>query len=94
MDAISQISALIFSAFLKCPTKAHLLSTGEPAPDAFFVDIEARISSLYKAADYLFDRTRAQHLLERSKCLISRDAPENHLTNSLTTGAERANLGV
>jgi len=44
-----QISALIFSAFLRCPTKARLLAIGEPAPETFFVDIEARISSLYKA---------------------------------------------
>jgi predicted RecB family nuclease len=49
MDGTSQISALIFSAFLKCPTKAHLLAIGEPATDAFFVDVQARISSLYKA---------------------------------------------
>src|SRR5215469_8300866 len=49
MGSTSQISALIFSAFLKCPTKANLLAIGEPAPDAFFIDIGARISSLYKA---------------------------------------------
>ena len=49
MDGTSQISALIFSAFLKCPTKAHLLASGEPATDGFFVDVQARISSLYKA---------------------------------------------
>jgi len=49
MDGTSQISALIFSAFLKCPTKAHLLARGEPATDGFFVDVQARISSLYKA---------------------------------------------
>jgi hypothetical protein len=49
MGETSQISAVIFSAFLKCPTKAHLLAIDEPAPGAFFVDIEARISSMYKA---------------------------------------------
>src|SRR5260370_16568378 len=49
MGASNRISAAIFSAFLKCPTKAHLLAIGEPAPGAFFVDIEARISSMYKA---------------------------------------------
>jgi Domain of unknown function DUF83 len=49
MDGTSQISALIFSAFLKCPTKAHLLASGEPATDGLFVDVQARISSLYKA---------------------------------------------
>jgi hypothetical protein len=49
MGPTSQISAVIFSAFLKCQTKAHLSAIGEPAPGAFFVDIEARISSMYKA---------------------------------------------
>src|SRR6266568_2743974 len=49
MGASNQISAAMFSAFLKCPTKAHLLAIGEPAPGAFFVDIEARISRMYKA---------------------------------------------
>ena len=34
MGATSQISAVIFSAFPKCPTKAHLLAIGEPAPGA------------------------------------------------------------
>lgn len=49
MDVSTQISAATFFAFLKCPTKAHLLAIGEPAPGTFFVDIEARISSMYKA---------------------------------------------
>ena len=48
MSASTQISAAIFSEFLKCPTKAHLLAIGEPAPGAFFVDIETRISFMYK----------------------------------------------
>jgi hypothetical protein len=50
MDAYDPITAAAFSAFLKCPTKAHLLVIGEPAPAAFFADIEARASSMYKAA--------------------------------------------
>jgi hypothetical protein len=49
MDANNKITASIFSAFLKCPTKAHLMSIGEPAPGTHFADIEARISSMYKA---------------------------------------------
>jgi hypothetical protein len=32
MDANNPITAALFSAFLKCPTKAHLMSIGEPAP--------------------------------------------------------------
>jgi predicted RecB family nuclease len=50
MDANNQITATLFSAFLKCHTKAHLLAIGEPAPGAHFAGIEARISSMYKAA--------------------------------------------
>ncbi len=48
MDASNPITAAAFSAFLKCPTKAHLLAIGEPPPGAFFADIEAHISSMYK----------------------------------------------
>ncbi len=50
MDGSNAITAAVFSAFRKCPTKAHLVAIGEPAPDAFFADIEAHISSTYKAA--------------------------------------------
>lgn len=49
MDAHNSITAAVFIAFLKCPTKAHLLAIGEPAPATFFTDIEARISSMYKS---------------------------------------------
>src|SRR5712675_2369061 len=50
MNTDNSITAAIFAAFLKCPTKAHLLAIGEPAPDTYFANIEARISSMYKAA--------------------------------------------
>jgi hypothetical protein len=50
MDANNSITAAVFFAFLKCPTKAHLLAIGEPAPTTFFTDIEARISLRYKSA--------------------------------------------
>jgi predicted RecB family nuclease len=50
MDATNSITAAVFIAFLKCPTKAHLLAIGEPAPATFFTDIEVRISSMYKSA--------------------------------------------
>jgi hypothetical protein len=36
--------------FVKSPTKAHLLAIGDPAPGAYFADIEAHISFMYKAA--------------------------------------------
>jgi hypothetical protein len=50
MDASNPITAAVFSAFIKCPTKAHLLAIGLHAPGAYFADIEARIASLYKAS--------------------------------------------
>jgi predicted RecB family nuclease len=37
----------MFSAYVKCPTKAHFLASGEAAPGTFFRDAEARISSVY-----------------------------------------------
>jgi predicted RecB family nuclease len=49
MDASNSITAAVFSAFIKCPTKAHLLAIGEPAPGAYFADIETHISAMYKA---------------------------------------------
>jgi CRISPR/Cas system-associated exonuclease Cas4 (RecB family) len=50
MGTNNSIPAAVFIAFLKCPTKAHLLATGEPAPATFFADIEARLSSMFKSA--------------------------------------------
>jgi hypothetical protein len=50
MATNNSITAAVFIALLKCPTKAHLLAIGEPAPVTFFTDIEARISSMYKSA--------------------------------------------
>jgi predicted RecB family nuclease len=45
----NSITAAVFLAFLKCPTKAYLLARHETAPDAFFTDTQARISSIYKS---------------------------------------------
>jgi predicted RecB family nuclease len=50
MDASNAITAAVFSAFVKCPTKAHLVATDEHAPGTFFAEIEASISSMYKAS--------------------------------------------
>jgi predicted RecB family nuclease len=44
------ITAAVFAAFLKCPTKAYLLTIGEPTPHSFFADIEACVSSTYSTA--------------------------------------------
>jgi predicted RecB family nuclease len=50
MDTNNLITAAVFSAFLKCPTKAYLLMTGGTTSETFFADIEARISAMYTAA--------------------------------------------
>src|SRR5271167_4185506 len=60
MDASNRITAAEFSAFLKCPTKAHLMAIGEHAPGRYFADIEARISSMYKAVAKRRPRVPAQ----------------------------------
>ena len=81
MGVSTQISAAIFSEFLKCPTKAHLSAIGEPAPGTFFVDIEARISSLYKAMAKRQLHTGAEvtELLEFGQLWCSLDyAPITH----------------
>ena len=49
MSAISTISATVFAAYLRCPTKAYLLARGERPPGSFFTDTLGRISSAYKA---------------------------------------------
>jgi hypothetical protein len=75
MKASNQISAAVFSAFVKCPTKAHLLAIGEPAPGVFFVDIEARISSIYKpvAKRQLHTGAKVAELLEFGQLWCSLD---------------------
>src|SRR5215470_9638869 len=75
MGTSTQISAAIFSALRKCPTKAHLLAVGEPAPGTFFVDIEARISSMYKAAAtrQLHTGAKVSELLDFGQMLWSLD---------------------
>ena len=49
MSVGNRITATEFAAFLNCPTKGHLMGAGESAPRALFTDIEAHISSMYKA---------------------------------------------
>jgi predicted RecB family nuclease len=59
MKGSNSITAAIFSAFLRCPTKAHLLAIGESAPSNYFANIQARTSSTYKimATRRLRDKT-------------------------------------
>jgi predicted RecB family nuclease len=60
MDAKDPITAAQFLAFLKCPTKAHLLGISEPPPDPFFTNIETQISSMHKVAARLRLRVGAK----------------------------------
>jgi hypothetical protein len=48
METNDSINTTIFSAFLKCPRKAHFLSIAEPKTETYFSELEARISSAYK----------------------------------------------
>jgi hypothetical protein len=43
------ITAAVFAAYLKCPTKALLLARGEKPLDTFFADMGRNISMAYKA---------------------------------------------
>ena len=49
MDTSGNITAAVFAAYLKCPTKAYLLVHGEDPPDTFVADTRERISIAYKA---------------------------------------------
>jgi guanylate kinase len=48
LDQAKQITAAIFSAFIKCPTKAYLLASSEHRSDDYFAEMTTRISSAYK----------------------------------------------
>ena len=49
MDTSANITAAVFAAYLKCPTKAYLTAHGETPPDTFVGDTRGRISVAYKA---------------------------------------------
>jgi predicted RecB family nuclease len=49
MDASANITAAVFTAYLKCPTKAYLMALREKPPDTFVADTCRRISAAYKA---------------------------------------------
>jgi predicted RecB family nuclease len=49
MEACDTVTTAIFSAFLKCPTKARFLALGERPPETYFSDVEAGIGSMYKS---------------------------------------------
>ena len=43
MDASANITAAVFAAYLKCPTKAYLTAHGENPPDTFVADTRAHL---------------------------------------------------
>jgi hypothetical protein len=45
MDTSIDISAAIFAAYLKWPTKAYVIANSEKSSDTFFADIRERIST-------------------------------------------------
>jgi predicted RecB family nuclease len=49
MDAQAKLSLSVFSAYLRCPTKAFLMAAQEVAPSTYFADLMRRISDSYKA---------------------------------------------
>jgi predicted RecB family nuclease len=63
MDTGINISAAIFSAYLKCATKAYLMAKGEKAPNTFFADMRERISAAYKAKANQRLRTQASGIV-------------------------------
>src|SRR3954470_15795075 len=50
MSANSTISATVFAAYLRCPTKAYLLAHAERPLGTFFTDMLDRISTAYRTA--------------------------------------------
>src|SRR4051812_27424030 len=48
MDGGTPITLAVFSAYLKCVSKAHLLITGQAAPSSYFVSNEAFITDGYR----------------------------------------------
>jgi predicted RecB family nuclease len=75
MDGSNPITAAIFSAFLKCPTKAHLLMIGEPKSGTFFAEIEAQISAMYEAAARQFSGAEFADALDSGDLDYSPDQP-------------------
>jgi hypothetical protein len=49
MVPIANVTAAVFAAYLKCPTKAYFTAHGETPPDTFLADTRARIWAAYKA---------------------------------------------
>jgi predicted RecB family nuclease len=50
MESSDIITATVFAAYLKCPTKGFLLAHSEKPPDTFFGDLSGNVSIAYKAS--------------------------------------------
>ena len=50
MRTKANITAAVFAAYLKCPTKAYLTVHGETPPNTFIANAGRRISAAYKAS--------------------------------------------
>jgi predicted RecB family nuclease len=50
MGSSDLITATVFAAYLKCPTKGFLLARGEERPGTFFGDLTENVSIAYKAS--------------------------------------------
>jgi hypothetical protein len=48
METNDTVTAALFSAFLKCPTKAYFQAHGEIPPETYFCNVETKIASKYK----------------------------------------------
>src|SRR6266404_4786351 len=49
MNTSANITAAVFAAYLKCPTKAYFTAHGDKPPNTFVADTRGRISAAYKA---------------------------------------------
>jgi predicted RecB family nuclease len=97
MKTSKPFTAAVFSAFLKCQTKAYLVAVGEAPPDTFFSDIEQRISTRFKATakpplatgsnveGFLeFQRSHFAHNLGSATHLVDCDSATYDLSPSLS----------
>lgn len=60
MESSNTVTAAIFSAFLKCPTKARLLALGERPPESYFSKVESGISSMCKSRAWRMLHSRGE----------------------------------
>ena len=77
MDASFSITTGLFSAYLKCATKAYLITIGEEAPTCFFASTEARISTNYKSTAIPALSSKTPRIAPIDFTQVGRDLPVN-----------------